>query len=153
MKGVIEKMAEYGDRVQFSLASPGPQPNYQVMNALDKKMAFDRNHHLLRPDDDAFTGANATPVFTLEQVQALMAGSAAAAPPRARSVRVARGATTRTAAARLDEQFATQRYEYFRNNRQRLPANISEHSDEITALMRKGIPVEQAFDDIVKKYY
>lgn len=149
----MAKMADYGDRVQFSRVSIGAEPSYQVINALDKRMAFDRNHHLLRPADDEFAGANASPVFSLDQVKAGIAGVRAASAARgARAVRTG-GTGTRTSAARLDEQFAAQRYEYFKNNRQTLPPAISEYSAEITELMKKGKSVEEAFDEVIKKYF
>jgi hypothetical protein len=155
LKSVMEKMHDYGDRVQFSLMSGGPQPSYQVENAVGKKMAFDRNHHLLNPQDDEFVGVNASAVFTLDQVKAAIAGVRPAAASRtARAPRAAAGTgSTRTTAAQLNEQFAAQRYEYFRNNRTTLPAAISTHSDEITELMKNGKPVEEAFNEVVKKYF
>ena len=151
----MEKMVDYGDRVQFSLTSSGPQPSYQVMNTLGKKMAFDRNHHLLHPQEDDFVGTNATGVITLEQVKSAISGIGPRLGTRSKSVHVARTRTgnSRTTAAKLDDQFAMQRYEYFRNNRQALPPTISEHSDEITELMKQGKSVEAAFDEVVKKYF
>lgn len=149
----MEKMADYGDRVQFSLVSAGPAPSYQLTNDLGKTMTFDRNHHLLRPEEGEFAGANASAVFTLDQVKAAVSGIGASSRPVSRTTRTAGGGTTRTSAAKLEEQFATQRYEYFRNNRKTLPANISAHTEEITELMKKGKPVEEAFTEIVKKYF
>ena len=150
----MAKMADYGDRVQFSLISGGPEPSYQVTNELGKAMAFDRNHHLLRPEGEEFVGVNASTVFTLDQVKAAVAGVRTSS-SASRAPRVARAGTggTRTSAAKLDEQFATQRYEYFRSNRQALPPRISDHSDEITELMKQGKTVEDAFGEVVKKYF
>jgi hypothetical protein len=154
LKGVMEKMQDYGDRVQFSLMSGGPQPSYQLENAAGKKMAFDRNHHLLNPQDDEFVGVNASAVFTLDQIKAAIAGVRPGAAPAARAPRAAAGSgSTRTTAAQLNEQFAAQRYEYFRNHRTTLPTAISAHSDEITELMKNGKPVEEAFNEVVKKYF
>lgn len=157
LKGVLEKMGDYGDRVRFSLVSGGPEPSYQVVNTQDKTMAFDRNHHLLKPEGDEFVGANATRIYTLEQVNAAIAGirsSSTSAPRAARVVRAGSGTGgTRTSAARLEEQFAAQRYEYFRNNRSTLPPRITEYTEEITELMKKGKPVEEAFGEVVKKYF
>ncbi len=152
LKDVMAKMIDYGDRVQFSLTSGGPQPSYQVINALDKKMAFDRNHHLLSPQADEFAGANGSALFTLDQVKANIAGVKADSGPGKRATRVVR-AGSRTTAVKLQEQFASERYEYFRNNRQALPPAISEHSAEITELMAKGKSVEDAFGEVVKKYF
>jgi len=156
LKGVMAKMADYGDRVQFSLVSTGSQPSYQVMNAHDKKMAFDKNHHLLRPEADEFAGPNASAVFTLDQIKTRIAGVGmgfgSARPRAARVVRAGSGGS-RVTAARLDDQFAAQRYEYFRNNRETLPHTISQHSDEIAELMKNGKSVEEAFDEVIKKYF
>lgn len=150
----MAKMADYGDRVQFSRVSIGAEPSYQIINTVDKKMAFDRNHHLLRPSEEEFAGANATSIYTLDQVKAAIAGlrTSSSAPRAARVVRSG-GAAPRTSAARLEEQFAAQRYEYFKNNRQTLPPTISEHTEEITSLMKQGKSVEEAFGEILTKYY
>lgn len=151
----MEKMVDYGDRVQFSLVTPGAEPSYQILNTLGKTMAFDRNHHLLRPQGDEFAGVNASAVFTLDQVKAAISGITASSRPASRSTRVVRtaGGSTRTSAAKLEEQFAAQRYEYFKNNRQSLPPTISEHTEEITELMKKGKSAEEAFNEVVKKYF
>lgn len=151
----MEKMADYGDRVQFSLLSAGAQPSYQVMNALGKKMAFDRNHHLLQPQAEEFVGVNASQVLTLDQVKALIAGVGLHSGTGSRTARVVRASNAggKTAAVRLHDQFASQRYEYFRNNRQTLPPTIAEHTDEITELMKNGKSVEEAFGEVVKKYF
>lgn len=155
LNGVMAKMVDYGDRVQFSLVSTGPQPSYQIMNTLGKKMAFDRNHHLLHPQDDEFVGANASKVLTLDQVKTGISSVRASSGAGARTSRVgsAGSGSGRTTATKLHDQFAAQRYEYFRNNRQTLPPAISEHSDEIAELMKKGKSVEDAFNEVVKKYF
>ncbi|HEY0844288.1 MAG TPA: hypothetical protein VGE12_02915 [Noviherbaspirillum sp.] len=154
LKGVMEKMTDYGDRVQFSLISGGPEPVYQIINPLDKTMAFDRNHHLFRPEAEEFVGANATRIYTLDQIKAAIAGvrSTSSAPRAARVVRAGSG-TPRTNAARQEELFANQRYEYFRNNRAALPPRITEYTAEITELMKKGKSVEEAFGEVLKKYF
>jgi hypothetical protein len=146
----MEKMADYGDRVQFSLSSGGPEPSYQLTNSQEKKMAFDRNHHLLRPEEEDFAPGNVSPVFSLDQVKSLAAGSRTSRAPRAAK---APGTTTRTTAAKLDEQFATERYEYFKTHRQMLPQGLSGHSDEIVALMKNGKSVEDAFNEVIGKYF
>lgn len=155
LKIVVEKMADYGDRVQFSRVSAGPQPSYQVMNTLGKKMAFDRNHHLLHPQEDEFLGVNASPVLTLEQVKTLISGGGTRSGTASRTARVARtsSGSGRTTVAQVHDQFAAQRYEYFRNNRQTLPPTISAHSDEIAELMKKGKSAEDAFGEVIKKYF
>lgn len=149
----MAKMNDYGDRVQFSLMSAGSQPSYQVMNTLGKKMAFDKNHHLLNPQGDEFVGVNASAVFTLDQIKAAIAGIGLSSGTGSRTARVVRAGSGGTAASRLNDQFAAQRYEYFKNNRQTLPPAISAHSDEITELMKKGKSVEEAFSEVVQKYF
>lgn len=153
----MEKMADYGERVQFSLVTGGPEPSYQITNLHGKTMAFDRNHHLMRPEGHEFAGANATSAFTVEQVKAAVSGiglgSRTSTPRAARVVRAGSGTGTRTSAAKLDEQFAAQRYEYYRNNRSTLPPAISQHTEEITQLMRQGKSAEEAFGEVVKKYF
>ena len=155
LKGVMEKMVDYGDRVQFSLVSGGPEPSYQIMNTLGKSMAFDRKHHLLRPEADEFAGGNATRIFTMEQVKAAISGarSTSATSRTTRVARAAGAAVPRTTMARQEELFAAQRYEYFRTHRQTLPPTISLHTEEITELMKKGKSVEEAFGEVVSKYY
>ena len=157
LKDVMAKMADYGDHVQFSLVTGGPTPSYQVTNALGKTMAFDGNHHLLKPEGHEFAGANATSTYTMEQVKAALSGIGLGgrSTTASRSPRVVRasGTGTRTSAAKLEEQFAAQRYEYYRNNRQMLPATISQHTEEITQLMKQGKSVEDAFGEVLKKYF
>lgn len=156
LKNVMQKMADYGGNVQFSLVSGGSEPSYQVSNDFGKAMAFDRNHHLLRPEEHEFAGANATRAFTMEQLKSAAAGiRSTGASSAAKTARVVRsgGTGTRVSAARLDEQFAAQRYEYYRNNRQSLPAAITEHTEEITELMRQGKSAEEAFAEVLKKYF
>lgn len=153
----MEKMTSYGDRVQFSLVTGGSEPSYQLTNNLGKTMAFDRNHHLLRPEGHEFVGANATSAFTIDQVKSAISGIGLAqrttSSRTARVVRAGSGGGTRTSAAKLEEQFAAQRYEYYRNNRQSLPPTISEHTEEITALMKQGKSAEEAFGEVLKKYF
>lgn len=157
LKDVMAKMADYGERVQFSLVTGGPTPSYQVTNTLGKSMAFDGNHHLLKPEGHEFAGANATSSYTIEQVKTAVSGiglgggSTASRAPRV--VRAGGSTGTRTSAAKLEEQFAAQRYEYYRNNRQSLPATISQHTEEITQLMKQGKSVEDAFGEVLKKYF
>jgi hypothetical protein len=155
LKSVMAKMEDYGDRVQFSLVSGGPQPSYQVLNTLGKKMAFDRNHHLLNPQADEFVGANASAIRTLDQIKTAISGVGTLSGTRSRTARVAGAGSgvSRTTVGQLHDQFAAQRYEYFRNNRQTLPPTISAHSDEIAELMKKGKSVEEAFGEVVQKYF
>ena len=157
LKGVLERMLDYGDRVRFSLTSGGPQPSYQVVNTQEKTMIFDRNHHLLQAQSEDFVGANATNALTLTQIEAAINGTRTiGSGTRARSASVARstgsGGATRSTAAKVQELFAAERYEYFKANREFLPASISKHSNEITALMKSGKTVAEAFDEVANKY-
>jgi hypothetical protein len=153
LKGVLEKMNSYGDRVQFSRRS-GPLPNYQVINPADKKMAFDGGHHLLRADEDDFSAAHVTSVFSMDQVTAMINGVRPVG-EKTKTVRVVHTgrAGTRTTVRQVEDQFAAARYEYFRAHRATLPPTIAEHTDEIATLMKQGKPVEEAFGAIVQKYY
>lgn len=145
------QMATYGDRVQFGLSGTGQRPNYQVINTAGKKMAFDSRNHLLHPVADEFAGSNVTGVFTLDQVKAAMVNGGRAS---AGSTRVGRtGSSSRTAPVKVKDIVDTEKYEYFKNNRQALPPTIGEHSEEITVLMKKGLSAEEAFAEVVKLYY
>ncbi|RJF95039.1 hypothetical protein [Noviherbaspirillum saxi] len=155
LKEVQQKMESYGDRVQFSLVSGGGEPSYQVINAVGKKMAFDRNHHLLQAEEADFAGANATGTLSMDQIKSAISGVGLGAASTSRSVRVTRASpgTKRTSAAKANELFAVERYEYFKNNRQSLPPTITEHSEEITQLMQNGKSAADAFSEVVSKYY
>lgn len=155
LKAVLEKMASYGERVQFSLVSGGPAPSYQVSNALGKAMAFDRNHHLLRPEEGMFDGANATQTFSLEQIKAAVAGQRIGFVSSAKGARTPRatGGTSRASVARMAEQKAAERYAYYKENRQWLPPTIAQHTAEIDEQMMAGKTAQEAFDEILKKYY
>ena len=154
-KGVLEKMAAYGDRVQFSLVSGGAEPSYQVINTMGKAMAFDRDHHLLQADESLFAAANATAVFSLDQINTARSGYGASTRTASKASKAVKSAAgpTKTAAARLDEQVAATRYAYFKANRETLPPRIAEYSGEIDQLLKKGKPVEEAFSEVVKKYF
>lgn len=146
-------MNSYGDRVQFSRRS-GPLPNYQVINSADKKMAFDCDHHVMRAQEEDFSGANGTSVLSMDQVNAMING-VRMVEGKAKTVRVVHpgSAGTRTTVRQAEDQFAAARYEYFRSHRATLPPTITEHTDEIATLMKLGKPVEEAFGAILQKYY
>jgi hypothetical protein len=154
LKDVLGKMEVYGERVQFGLTGPGPRPYYQITNSAEKKMAFDSNNHLLHPQDDEFVGANATPVFTLEQIKAAIAAGGFRSSGKTHGTRV--GSGTRgggTAAMKAKDLIDAARYAYFKDNRQTLPANIGEHSAEITELMLKGSSADDAFGAVIERYF
>ncbi len=147
-------MTIYGERVQFALVTSGNGPHYQLTNTAGKKMAFDGNHHLHHPEDGEFVPGNATGVFTLDQIRLAKAGGGKTT--RSLSTgRVTRSSGVRapSAATRAKELVDSEKYEYFKANRATLPDTIGEHSEEITTLMRGGMPAEQAFGEIIKKYF
>ncbi|RJG04162.1 hypothetical protein D3878_01495 [Noviherbaspirillum sedimenti] len=153
LKDVIRQMETYGDRVQFTLGGSAQGPNYQVINSAGKKMAFDNNHHLLHPQDNEFTGSNATGVITLDQVKTALAGGGKAS-GTTRVGGVGSGSSRSSAAAvKAKDLVDTEKYAYFKNNRQMLPRGIEAHSDEITELMKKGMSAEEAFSEIVKRHF
>ena len=122
---------------------------------MGKSIAFDRDHRLLQAQEDLFSAANATPVMTVDQINAARSSYGASSRAAAKTGRVVKSASgpTKTAAARLDEQVAAARYAYFRENRATLPPRIAEYSGEIDQLLKKGKPVEEAFGEVVKKYF
>jgi hypothetical protein len=153
LNDVMKQMAAYGDRVQFVLTGTGQRPSYQVINTVGKKMAFDSNNHLFHPEADEFVGSNASGIFTLDQIKSAIAGGATRAGTGTRVSRVGSGGRGSTAAARAKELIDTEKYAYFKNNRQTLPPAIGEHSEEITELMAKGMSVEEAFGDVIKRHF
>lgn len=154
LTGVITQMDTYGDRVQFALVTSGNGPRYQLTNSAGKKMAFDGNHHLHHPEEAEFAPGNSTGVFTLEQIKLAKVGGLK--PARTLSTgTVKRASTTRapSAATRAKDLVDSEKYEYFKANRSTLPDTIGEHSTEITAMMRAGMSAEQAFGEVLKKYF
>lgn len=150
LNGVVAQMMSYGERVQFSLIS-GEKPNYQVINTFDKKMAFNGNHHLTQPQEDEFVGSNATPVFTLEQIKTRTASIAI---KKTVSPRAARTSTRSSpATAKVGDLIDVQKYEYFKNNVQKLPEGIRAYSQEVSNLMKNGMSAEDAFGQVVQQYF
>ncbi|KAF1048664.1 MAG: hypothetical protein GAK35_00214 [Herbaspirillum frisingense] len=161
LNGVITQMTAYGDRVHFSMFGSVQKPHYEVINSFDKKMAFDGNHHLHRAEEAEFGPGNVTPIFTVEQIKRIVAtGGSGARSSIPRSARAASarstgtaGARPTTAAARAREAVDSEKYAYFKANREMLPEGINQHSDEISALMLKGMSAEQAFGEIIEKHF
>jgi len=159
LNGVLDQMGNYGERVQFALVTAGNGPRYQLTNTDGRKMAFDGNHHLHHPDEAEFAPGNTTGVFTLEQIKLAKAGNFRS-PGTTRTSNGTRSSASRTgtprvagAAARAKDLADTEKYEYFKANRATLPDTIGEHSAEITTLMRGGMSAEQAFGEVLKKYF
>jgi hypothetical protein len=147
LNGVLEQMLAYGDRAQFALTRGGQRPHYQVINSAEKKMTFDGNH-LLTTDTSDFVVSAASRPYTLEQIEAAINGVG----PKSVGTGVTRSAGTRTTVAKKEALIDAEKYEYFKNNRASLPANISKHAQEITALMMNGMPVEDAFSEVIKRH-
>lgn len=155
LQQILAQMAAYGDRVQFALTTPGAKPHYQVQNSANKKMAFDGNHHVMQAQDAEFEGSNATPLLTLEQIQA--AGSGLSRVALARQAKPSKPAKSSvrapTATAKAADLVDAAKYAYFKANRATLPAGINVHTDEISMLMRNGLSAETAFAEIVQRYF
>lgn len=153
LKNVIEKMQAYGDSAQFSINGTILGPNYLVINAAGKKIAFDSNNLLIQANDDEFSGKDAGTIYSLEQVNALLVriNSPVVKSTPARR-RVAGTASPRggSALAKAKEQIAIQKYEYYKTNRATLPSDIREHSEEITRMMESGMTAEAAFSEAIK---
>lgn len=150
---VLEQMLSYGERVQFALTGGAQGPHYQVINASEKKMTFDSGH-LLTANADNFLRGTTSPIYTLEQIEAVIAGTSkktAATGAKRSSSSSGGSAGTRTTAAQKIALIDAEKYEYFKNNRATMPANISKHAQEITALMMNGLSVEDAFADVIKR--
>ena len=155
LKTVLEKMLDYGDRVQFSLQTGGSQPSYQVFNQFDKAMVFDRDHHIAQAQVGEFVGDHVSVMLTLDQIEAAIAGVLVKR-AATRTVGTRSGAGNsgpRVTAAMLEEQRAAERYAYFKAHRATLPETIVEYSAEIAALMKNGIAVDAAYDEILKKHF
>jgi len=144
---VLEQMLAYGDRVQFALAHGGQRPHYQVINSADKKMAFDSDH-LVTANANDFLAGTTSPVYTLEQIEAAATGVGA----KTARTREVRSGTTRVTAAQKAALVDAEKYEYYKNNRPSLPANIGKHTQEITALMMNGMSAESAFAEVMKRH-
>jgi hypothetical protein len=139
---VLEQMLAYGDRIQFALTRGGQCPHYQVINTAEKKIPFDSSH-LLTSNTDSFVAGTTSPVYTLAQVEAAIAGVGTKT-VRARVVGSGSGSTRVTAAQKLALVDA-EKYEYFKLHRASMPADIAKHSQQITTLMLNGMSAEDAF--------
>lgn len=158
LKEVMSQMAAYGDRVQLALSGPGQRPHYQVINTSGKKMAFDSNHHLLHPREDEFIPGNVTGVYTMEQVRIIAAGGGVRIGTTGRVTRAAGTSPARStrntpAAVKAKDLIDSDKYAYFKSNRETLPPTIGEHSLQITELMKNGMSAEEAFTEVVKQHF
>ena len=159
LKNVIEKMEAYGDRAQLTMNGNVLGPNYQVINAAEKKMSFDSSNRLIQTTEEDFTGTNASRVYTLAQIKAFLTNidSPIVKSSATRSRRVAGAGTGTSSSSRggssltkAKEQIAILKYDYYKNNRDSLPSDIRAHSEEITRMMEKGMSAEEAFGEASK---
>ena len=153
LKDVLVQMETYGERVQFALNGPGQRPNYQVTNTAGKKMAFDQNNHLMHPKDDELSGANISGTFTLAQIKTAKSSVGVRASAGTRATKTSSGAPRTTSAAAKAGAMDEEKYEYFKAHRQTLPPAIKEYSNEISELMKKGMTAEEAFNDVLTRYF
>lgn len=151
LKDVIERMDAYGDQVQFELPGKGQRPNYQVMNAAGKKMAFDSKNLLLGLNSNGNVGDHLSSVFTLGAIKAALNGGGV----KTIKGRVSRGPSTGgarvSATAQVLDTIERDKYAYFKSNRETLPAGIEKYSGKISDLMRSGLSAEGAFDAVVEQ--
>lgn len=155
LKGVMERMESYGDRVQFELPGHGKHPVYQVIGTTERKMGFDGKHLLLRLNEAGNVAESLSPVFTLQAVRDAIAGRRA--PRGAASARTGTGrsAAVRRAAAPVvaTDTVEQEKYAYYRAHRDELPEDISKHASEISTLMRAGKSAEEAFNHVIAQHY
>lgn len=153
LKGVIERMESYGDRVQFELPGHGKHPIYQVISRTERKMGFDGKHLLLRLNESGDVSDTLSAIFTLDAVQAAVAGKRA---PRsaAKTTRSSSGnGVVRRRVAAVADTVEQDKYAYFRAHRDELPEDVVQYASEISMLMRAGKSAEDAFKQIIEQHY
>ncbi len=158
LKEVMEKMQAYGASVQFELPGHAQRPNYQVINNAGKKMAFDKKNLLMSLNSSGNVSDTLSAVFTLDAVKASIQGGGVKAAPRTRSSSPGTtsgnsGGRSHTPVAQVIDTIETDKYAYFKNNRETLPEGIQKHSGAISQLMRNGMSAEDAFDEIIKLHF
>lgn len=150
LKEVAEKIQTYGLHVQFEFPGHGKTPIYQIINQSGRKMGFDGKHLLHSLNENGNISDQLSAEFSLEEVQQ----SLVAPPPKvSRARKSSGGAVRKTAATVAAEQIEVEKYNYFRANREVLPAGIQKHADEISTLMGKGMSADEAFSAIIDQYF
>lgn len=147
---VTEKIKAYGVAVQFALPGHAKTPIYQIINKSGLKMGFNGKHLLQSLNENGNISDHLSAEFSLEQVQQSMFD------PPAKTTRSRTSSTSgvrKTASAVAAEQVEIDKYNYFRANREHLPADIQKHADAISVLMQKGMSAADAFDTIVEQHY
>lgn len=157
LKDVMQQMIAYGDRVQFGQTAIDQKPAYQVINSADKKMAFDGNGHLMHPKEDEFSDASISGILSLEQIRAAIVAGGFRTTTGTRTsrststgVRVSRATTAK---AKASDAIDAEKYQYFKANAGTLPEDIRSYSQEISNLMKAGMTAEQAFNDVLNRYF
>lgn len=157
LKGVVERMESYGDRVQFELPGHGKHPIYQIIGRSERKMGFDGKHLLLRLNESGNVAETLSAEFSLVAVRDASAGRRAARSTASTRGVAGSGASTarrRTVApAAITDTVEQDKYAYFRAHRDELPEDISQYASEISMLMRAGKSAEEAFRQIVEERY
>ena len=150
LKAVAEKIQTYGISVQFEFPGHGKMPIYQIINQSGRKMGFDGKHLLHSLNENGNISDQLSAEFSLEAVQQSMT-----APPKTTRARKSSsgGAVRKTAAAVAAEQIEVEKYNYFRANREQLPAGIQKYADDISTLMGKGMSAEDAFTTIIDQHF
>lgn len=152
LKEIAEKIQAYGCSVQFEFPGHSKTPIYQVINPSGRKMGFDGKHLLHSLNENGNISDTLSAEFSLEQVQQAMI----APPPKATRARKSSsggGTVRKTAATVAAEQIEADKYKYFRENREQLPAGIQKHADAISALMSNGMSAAEAFDRIIEMHF
>lgn len=147
---VTEKIKTYGVGVQFELPGHAKAPIYQIINKSGLKMGFNGKHLLQSLNENGNISDHLSAEFSLEQVQKSMI----APPAKTTRARTSSASGVRkTASAVAAEQVEVEKYNYFRVNREQLPAGIQKHADTISVLMQKGMSAADAFNMIIEQHY
>jgi hypothetical protein len=146
---VMNQMLRYGERVRFAVGASMP-PNYQVIGQGGRNMAFDGRHILMTPKPGDFTGDRVTQEYTLQQVETLASGGKLA--PARQLTHLSSTPRAGTQASRTLDVLNAEKYAYYKENRATLPADIGKYSDQVTALMKDGLPAAEAFAQVAEKH-
>gem|GEM_PF-366394 len=158
LEKVIEKMRDYGDNVQFSSNGTSHGPNYQILNTAGKKKIFNSSHLLIQADEDEFNDPISATIYPLDQIKTHLVNMNTPTKKTATTrTKSATGTAKKSASprggaalAKIKEQIAIQKYEYYKSNRSALPSDIREHSEKITQMMEGGMSAELAFNEAIK---
>lgn len=156
LKGVMERMESYGDRVQFELPGHSKHPIYQVISTSNRKMGFDGKHLLLRLNESGDVADSLSAVFPLDAVRNAIAGKRSTRSSRAASGTSSSGngaARRRAAPVAVPDTVEQEKYAYFKAHRNELPEGIAQYAGEISTLMRAGKSAEEAFREIIQQHY